>query len=126
MTISFSTKGGGLDRSKKRLEKMRKADIMSVLNANGQKGVNALSSATPYDSGETAMGWYYEVKKVSGGYSITWKNRHSVDGSNIAILLQYGHGTGTGGYVAGRDYINPAIKPIFDQIATNVWKAVTS
>lgn len=108
------------------LAKMSKEDIFAQLNQYGSQGVAALRSATPVDSGETAAAWSYQVKKSRGSYSITWTNSHMAGSAPVAILLQYGHGTGTGGYVQGRDYINPAIKPIFDAIADNVWKAVTS
>jgi len=100
--------------------------IMSQLERYGKEGVSALSQATPVDSAETKNSWSYEVKRSRGSYSINWTNGHVEDGVPIAIILQYGHGTGTGGYVQGRDYINPAMRPIFDKIADNVWKAVTS
>jgi hypothetical protein len=89
-------------------------------------GVNALSAATPEDSGETANSWYYEIVRDGKYWSIIWGNTHIEQGRPIAVLLQYGHGTRTGGYVEGRDYINPALQPIFDQIATEAWKAVTT
>ena len=108
------------------LSKMSKADISSLLNTLAQEGVRALQSATPVDSGLTAASWGCKVSGGRGGYTITWTNSHVVSGVPIAIILQYGHGTGTGGYVAGRDYINPAIRPIFDRIAEQAWKVVTS
>lgn len=117
---------GSFDKTERFLRRMSKLDVMSVLNRAGQAGVNALASATPTESGLTARSWYFETQYRFGAYSITWKNSHVVDGRPIAILLQYGHATGTGGYVQGRDYINPAIRPIFDQIEAEVWKAVTS
>lgn len=88
-------------------------------------GVDALSAATPVDSGETARSWTYQIVRSSGYFSIRWLNTNRSNGVPIAILLQYGHGTGTGGYVQGRDYINPAMKPIFDQIEAEVRKVVT-
>lgn len=88
-------------------------------------GVDALANATPVESGLTAQSWYFEVESGGGSHRITWKNRNVNQGVPIAIILQYGHGTGTGGYVAGRDYINPAIRPAFDKIADAVWKEVT-
>lgn len=94
------------------------------LDRYGRMGVEALSRATPKDSGETANSWSYEIVRGRGKVGITWFNSNVNDGANIAILLQYGHGTGTGGYVEGYDYINPAIQPIFDQIADNVWAKV--
>lgn len=101
--------------------------ISNVLERCGSEGVHALAAATPIDSGDTRNSWNYKVEKSRGSYSIIWTNDHkTVDGDPIAIILQYGHGTGTGGYVQGRDYINPAMKPVFDSIADKVWKAVTS
>lgn len=104
---------------------MSTQDIFLTLNRYGQIGVQALAAATPRDSGETAASWTYEIKRAPGSYSIVWGNTHMAANQPVAILLQYGHGTGTGGYVQGRDYINPAIQPIFDQIAAEAWKAVT-
>lgn len=89
-------------------------------------GVEALASATPVDTGKTASSWYYKVDYNEGSASITWSNSNVNDGVNIAVILQYGHGTGNGGYVVGRDYINPAIAPIFDKITEHVWEEVTS
>ena len=88
-------------------------------------GVDALASATPVESGLTAASWYFEVESGGGRHRITWKNSNVNGGVHIAIILQYGHGTGTGGYVQGRDYINPAIRPVFDKIEAEVWKEVT-
>lgn len=87
-------------------------------------GVSALSSATPRDTGETAGSWEYRIERTSDSISIIWYNTNEVDGVNIAVIRQLGHGTGTGGYVEGIDYINPAIKPIFDRITEAVWKEV--
>lgn len=100
--------------------------IKKQLAKYADEGVKALSKATPLDSGETRNLWTADVKIARGSYSIVWSNGHVVNGVPIAIILQYGHGTGTGGYVQGRDYINPAMRPIFDKIADNVWKAVAS
>lgn len=100
--------------------------IRSALRSAGQRGVAALRAATPIDSGATQAAWGYEIRITSTTSSITWTNSNSRNGANIAIMLQLGHGTGTGGWVAGRDYINPVIQPIFDQIAEDVWKAVTT
>ena len=105
---------------------MSKGDLFKVLDSYGREGVFALASATPVDSGLTSESWNYEIKRSRGSYSIIWSNSHVVDGTPVAIMLQYGHGTGTGGYVQGRDFINPAIRPVFDRIADKVWKAVTS
>lgn len=108
------------------LTQMRHGQIMAALDAYGQQGVDALSDATPIESGETANAWSYRVTRNGGSWSIEWFNNHVNDGQVIAILLQYGHGTGTGGFVQGRDYINPAMQPIFDRISADVWKAVSS
>jgi len=102
-------------------EVVRKGD----LDKFGREGVLALAEATPKDSGLTAASWYYEIVRQNGIASIVWKNSHIVDGVPIAVILQYGHGTRNGGYVRGRDYINPAIQPIFDRIAENAWKEIT-
>ena len=95
------------------------------LNKYGEAGVKALASATPVDSGLTASSWYYEIDKSNDSTSIVFYNSNVHRGICIAIILQYGHGTGTGGWVEGRDYINPAIQPIFDDIAEKAWKEVT-
>lgn len=100
--------------------------ILNVLKANGQAGVEALSSATPVDSRLAAESWGFEVETGPGSYSIIWTNNDIENGFPVIIRLQYGYGTGTGGYVAGRDFINPAIKPIFDMISDKVWKAVNN
>lgn len=108
-------------------EAMLHPNVPSELRSLAQKGVDALRSATPINSGATAEGWDYEiVQRARGSWSIIWTNSHVEDGVPIAVILQYGHGTGTGGYVEGRDYINPAIKSIFDEIADTAWKVVTS
>ena len=108
------------------LQDVKTLNIRSDLDRWGQMGVNALARATPVESGETARSWTYEVVKTKTETSIHWINTHENDGANIAILLQYGHGTGTGGYVAGYDYINPAIQPIFDRISDEFWTKITS
>ena len=99
---------------------------MKILNKYGERGVAALSSATPVDSGKTASSWYYEISKDSRGYVISFNNSNVVNGwCNIAVILQYGHATGNGGWVEGRDYINPAIQPVFDNLANDAWEEVT-
>ena len=123
--ITISSKGS-FKKTDAFLARMSKGDIFSSLDNHAQRGVDALANATPIESGLTAQSWTYEIRKKRGLYQILWKNTHLEDGRPIAILLQYGHPTGTGGYVQGRDYINPAISPIFDQIANDVWKVVTS
>lgn len=102
------------------------AKVRSILDNYGQQGVNALASATPVDTGLTANQWAYEINKTNTGFSIGWSNTNVVDGVPIVILLQYGHGTKNGAYVRGRDFINPAIRPLFYLIADNIWKEVTS
>lgn len=106
--------------------KVREKSYLNTLRKYGQAGVDALASATPKESGETASSWDYEIVHGENGYSIYWTNSHINKGVNIAVILQYGHGTGTGGYVKGVDYINPAVRPIFDEIANEAWKEVTS
>ena len=108
------------------LNKMSRGDLFKELDKFGREGVNALASATPIDSGMTASAWNYEIRSSGGSWTISWTNSHIVDGVPIAIILQYGHGTGTGGYVQGRDYINPAIQPIFDKISESLWWEVSS
>lgn len=108
------------------LKKVKNMNLDTMLQTVAQEGVNALNSITPLESGETAGSWYYTIESSRSQIRIVWSNSHVVSGVPIAIILQYGHGTGTGGYVQGRDYINPAIKPIFDKIADDVWKVVTS
>lgn len=122
--IKFRHKGD-FSKLTRYFEKLRNAVKLGILDKYGREGVAALASATPVDSGETANSWYYEVEHKNGAASIIFKNRHVHDGVPIAIILQYGHGTGTGGWVEGRDYINPAIQPIFDKIANEVWREVT-
>ena len=96
-----------------------------ILDAFGQRGVEALASATPKDSGKTAESWQYEIERSADAVTIRWFNTNVNKGVNIAIILQRGHGTRNGGYVKGRDYINPAIQPIFDEIAETAWKEIT-
>lgn len=123
--ITF-THRGNFKKIEKFLNRMSGEGYLNILNRYGQEGVNALSSATPIDSGETANCWTYQISHTPTTTSISWSNTNINDGVNIAIILQYGHGTGTGGYVRGRDYINPAMRPIFDRIAQEAWKEVTS
>lgn len=117
---------GSFKRSESFFKRIFSQDIYAKLENFARQGVIALQSGTPVDSGETAASWDYEVSHHGGTYTISWLNYHLVDGVPIAIILQYGHGTGTGGYVQGRDYINPAMWPVFDKIANDVWDEVTS
>lgn len=123
--ISFRQKG---DFSK--LEKMLKnsfgKNYRRVLEQYGREGVAALAAATPKDSGKTASSWEYEITEKNGQLSVTWKNTNVNDGVNIAVILQYGHGTRNGGYVQGIDYINPALRPIFEKMADAAWKEVSA
>ena len=122
--ISFRQKGD-FSKLNRFLERAKGAARLSILDKYGREGVAALASATPIDSGETANSWYYEIKHDNGAATITFLNSHINEGVPIAIILQYGHGTGTGGWVEGRDYINPAIQPVFDKIVDEAWKEVT-
>ena len=108
----------------KYFEKMKEAAKIGVLDKYGREGVAALSSATPVESGKTASSWSYEIERQNGAVSIVFKNSNVNKGVPIAIILQLGHGTGTGGWVEGRDYINPAIQPIFDKLANEAWEEV--
>lgn len=123
--ISFRHKGN-YSKATRYFERLREVVRLGVLDKYGQAGVDALSSATPVDSGETASSWGYEIEHSAGSSRIIFTNSHINKGVSIAIILQYGHGTGTGGYVEGRDYINPAIQPVFDNLVKEAWKEVTS
>ena len=124
LMISFRSKGS-FTNTTSFLKQLHKMNIEEILNHYGAVGVAALRNATPVDSGLTADSWYYEIVRENGQISIRWNNRNVNKGVNIAVILQYGHGTRNGGYVQGRDYINPALQPIFDQIANKAWKEVT-
>lgn len=120
----FATSRGSTKKTERFLQKMRDGEVFNLLDQYGREGSRALSNATPVLTGLTAGSWRHEVIKQQGRYSVAWYNQNENQNVNIAIILQYGHGTGTGGYVAGRDYINPVIQPLFDRIAQDVWKAV--
>ena len=122
--ISFRQKGD-FSKTMQFLVKAKTGVKLSDLDKYGREGVAALASATPVDTGETANSWYYEIVHENGTITITFNNSHIQNGVPIAVILQYGHGTGTGGWVEGRDYINPAIQPLFDKIAENAWREVT-
>lgn len=122
--ISFRQKGD-FSKLNKYLERVKETVKLGDLDKYGREGVAALSSATPTDTGLTASSWYYEIKRQNGSVSITFNNSNINDGVPIAIILQYGHGTHGGGWVEGRDYINPAIQPLFDRIAEEAWREVT-
>ena len=122
--ISFRQKGD-FSKLNRYFERVKEAAKIGVLDKYGQAGVSALSSATPVESGKTASSWYYEIKRQNGSVALEFYNSNVNKGVPIAVILQFGHGTGTGGWVHGRDYINPAIQPIFDKIAEDAWKEVT-
>lgn len=121
--ITFRQKGD-FSKLTRFLERAKEIVKIGDLDKYGKEGVAALSSATPVDSGLTANSWYYEIINKNGSATISFHNSNIQNGVPIAIILQYGHGTGTGGWVQGRDYINPAIQPIFDKIAENAWREV--
>jgi hypothetical protein len=123
--ISASSEGS-FDKTEKFLRTMSASNIDAILKSEAQKGVAALSKATPQDSGRASISWGYTIEKTNSSVTITWTNSDVENGFPVALMIQYGHGTGTGGYVPGKDYINPAMRPVFDQIAETVWKAVTS
>lgn len=116
---------GDFSKVTKYLIKAKKGIRLRDLDKYGKQGVAALSSATPVDTGLTASSWYYKIERSGSTISITFLNSNVQNDVPIAVILQYGHGTGTGGWVQGRDYINPALRPIFDKIADNAWKEVT-
>ena len=122
--ISFRQKGD-FSKLTRYLERAKEAAKIGILDKYGKEGVAALASATPTETGKTANSWYYEVENQNGSAKITFNNSNINKGVPIAIILQYGHGTGTGGWVQGRDYINPAVQPLFDRIAEEAWKEAT-
>lgn len=118
------TGSGDLKRTRSFLEKLMRNDIFSDLDRFGRMGVDALSNATPVNSGLTSVSWGYRVIRDRRSPGIEWFNSNPAGNTSVAVLIQYGHGTGTGGYVQGRDFINPAMRPMFDRIADDVWKKV--
>lgn len=124
MRVRFISKGD-YSKATKYLERVRQAAQVKIAEKYGEMGVAALASATPVDSGLTSTSWSYRVERGSGSVKIDFLNSNQNKGIHIAIILQYGHGTGTGGWVEGRDYINPAIQPIFDKMAEEAWAEVT-
>lgn len=124
--ITFRQRGN-FNKTEKFLKKSLGRNYVDVLERFGKQGVEELSAHTPIDSGTTAASWYYEIiqNESKGTISVVWKNSNVNKGVNIAVILQYGHGTRTGGWVEGRDYINPALQPIFDRMAEAAWKEVT-
>lgn len=122
--ITFRQKGD-FSKLTKYFERLKEVVKLGDLDKYGREGVAALSSATPKDTGLTADSWYYEIENKNGSIKITFNNSNIQNGIPIAIILQYGHGTRNGGFVEGIDYINPAIRPIFEKIANNAWREVT-
>jgi hypothetical protein len=124
MKISV-TSSGSYNKTEAYLRRLTQGRMFTSMSRHGETGRAALANATPVDSGKTASSWGYRVSNSASGWQIEWFNTDNENGFPVAIMLQYGHGTGTGGYVQGRDYINPAIKPVFDKIAEAVWEEVT-
>lgn len=122
--INVKHKGNFL-KTTRYLANAEKAVNVNLLKKYGELGVAALSAATPVDTGVTASSWFYKIKQEPGKVTLSFCNNHRVKGVMIAIILQYGHGTRNGGYVRGRDYINPALKPVFDKLANDAWEEVT-
>lgn len=122
--IGFSS-SGSFNNIERYLKGLVSGEMFRGLERHGQAGVDALASATPVDTGLTANSWSYHIVMNGSSPSIEWVNTNVYTGANVAILIQYGHGTGTGGYVAGRDYINPAMRPIFDKIVDDVFREVS-
>lgn len=122
--ITFRHKGD-FSKATRYLERAKEAARVGILDKYGKEGVAALASATPVDSGLTAQSWSYRINRTKSSVSIEFLNSNIQNGVPIAIILQYGHGTGTGGWVQGRDYINPSIQPIFDRITNDAWREVT-
>lgn len=117
---------GNFNNTERFIKKVLDREIYTNLDEYGQKGVEALRSATPVDTGKTADSWGYKIVQNRGEIKIIWTNDNFNKGEQIAVLIQYGHGTGTGGYVQGRDYINPSMRIVFDEIADDIWREVTN
>lgn len=122
--IEFRQKGD-FSKLTRYFERVKEAAKIGALDRYGRAGVAALASATPVDTGKTAGSWYYQIEHQNGSATIAFYNSNANEGVPIAIILQYGHGTRNGGWVQGRDYINPAIQPLFDKIANDAWREVT-
>lgn len=123
--IKFESKGS-FKNMESFLTKASRTDVLRIMEAGAKEGVAALAAATPVESGLAASSWSYQLEARRGRYTIYWTNSDIENGFPVVIALQYGYGTGTGGYVQGRDFINPALRPVFDRIANTVWKAVTA
>ena len=123
MLIEFRSKGN-FENTNRFLKKLQELNLERILSKYGQEGVNALREATPIDTGKTASSWAYRIDKNAVSISLVWYNTNINKGVNIAVILQYGHGTGTGGWVEGIDYINPALRPLFEKIASDAWEEI--
>ncbi len=123
--ISFRQKGD-FSKTMKGLKRLKQQQALKNLERFGERGVKALSSATPVKTGLTAASWYYKIETTPSYVKLSFCNSNIQNGVPVAVVIQYGHGTGTGGWVEGRDYINPAIQPIFDEMAKTTWEEVTS
>ena len=126
MAVKVKVKGGFRFTEKFFNKVTKNKYLIKILDRYGKAGVSALEKNTPKDTGKTAKSWYYEIEEKNGDFTIVWKNSNNNQRVSIALILQYGHATGTGGYVRGFDYINPAMRPIFDKIAESAWEEVTS
>ena len=126
MPVITLVQKGNFKKTNSFIEKALEFVRLGELDKYGRQGVKALAEATPIDSGETSQSWYYKIERHKSSVSIVWCNSHVENGCNIEVILQYGHGTRNGGWVQGRDYINPAIQPLFDEIADKAWKEVSS
>lgn len=115
---------GNWDKTTNFLKKFSRFNIKDILKRYGEEGVALLQRNTPVDTGKTANSWYYSISVTKNSASLTFSNSNIVDGVPIAIILQYGHATNNGGHVEGVDYINPAIKPLFEDLASRVWEEV--
>lgn len=116
---------GDFHRTDNYFQKMLRTVKLSRLDRYGKMGVDALKDATPVDTGETAESWFYTIERTKNSISISWRNSNENEGAVVAILIQYGHSTGTGGYVSGTDFVNPALKPVFAEIAEDLWREVS-
>lgn len=123
MRVEFRQRGD-FKKTEEFLKKSKQMSIDDILAQYGRRGVEALQLATPRDTGKTAESWGYEVEKNSTGMSLIFTNTNENHGVKIALLIQYGHGTGTGGWVEGRDFINPALQPVFDELAKSLWEKI--
>lgn len=124
LLIKFSTKGG-FDNTERFFKKIGSGDYLKGLQNYGEAGVSALMEATPKDTGKTAASWSYSINKTKRGIELSWNNSNVNDGVNIAMIIQYGHGMPSGYYIEGIDYINPALRPLFDLMGKKVWEEVT-